>query len=90
MKVASCDSTNVNTGRHEGVIALLEQYLGHRLIWLPCMLHTNELSLRHLVVTLECPTTGDESFAGPIGTFCKKAQLPYLKEILSPSLLVLV
>lgn len=38
MKVASCDSTNVNTGRRGGVITLLEQYLGHRLLWLPCML----------------------------------------------------
>ena len=33
MKVASCDSTNVNTGRRGGVIALLEQYLGHRLLF---------------------------------------------------------
>lgn len=44
------DSTNLNTGWTGGTIHLLEKKLGRRLIWLICVLHTNELPLRHLMI----------------------------------------
>jgi len=43
-----CDSTAVNTGIHSGVIRRLELQLGRSLHWAICMLHLNELPLRHL------------------------------------------
>ena len=61
------DSTNVNTGYKGGAIALLEQKLGRKLIWLICALHTNELPLRHLLIDLDGPTVSDNKFSGAIG-----------------------
>lgn len=37
-----CDSTNVNTGEHGGVIRQSELYLKRPLQWLICMQHMNE------------------------------------------------
>ena len=73
IKVLACDSTNVNTGHLNGVNVRLERELDHRLLWLVCMLHTNELPLRHLMTALDGPTTGKDSFSGPIGRAAKQA-----------------
>ena len=51
----------------------LEAELDHRLLWHICMLHTNELPLRHLMTELDGPTTGKDSFKGPIGRAAKEA-----------------
>lgn len=67
LKVIGCDGTNVNTGNIGGVIAILERNIGrsfHRAI---CMLHANELPLRHLIQHLDGATTGPQSFTGVIG-----------------------
>ena len=32
-----------------------------------CKLHTNELPLRHVIEKIDGPTTGTNSFAGPLG-----------------------
>ena len=53
LKLVGADSTNLNTSGKEGAIALLEQLLGRRLVWSICLLHTNELPLRHLIATLD-------------------------------------
>ena len=44
-----CDGTAVNTGRKEGFITRLENCLNKPLQWFVCLLHTNELPLRHLM-----------------------------------------
>lgn len=62
-----CDGTLVNTGRKGGVIRLLEKEYNKPLQWLVCLLHTNELPLRHLLQHLDGPTSGPRAFSGPIG-----------------------
>jgi hypothetical protein len=62
-----CDGTNVNTGAVGGVISLLEKELGRSLQWFICLLHANELPLRHLVQKLDGGTRGPSVFSGAIG-----------------------
>lgn len=63
-----CDGTNVNTGNKNGIIKRLEMYVGHKLHWFVCLLHTNELPLRHLFLKVDgSKTTGPNQFSGPIG-----------------------
>jgi DNA-binding protein YbaB len=62
-----CDSTNINTGSSAGVITLLEKKLEKPLQRFICMLHTNELPLRHLFQNLDGRTTGATTFSGTIG-----------------------
>ena len=66
--VVGCDSRNTNTGCKAGVIRRLEGGLQHPVNWFICMLHTNELPLRHLFKTLDGPTSGATCFCGPIGS----------------------
>ena len=74
-KVVGTDSTAANTGKTKGAITLLEEELGHRLVWLVCMLHTNELPFRHLFIALDGETTSsDKSFVGPLGVLCKSVE----------------
>ena len=61
-----CDITNTNTGCKGGVICQVELTLGCPLCWFICMLHTNELPFQHLFVHLDGPTSGANSFTGPI------------------------
>ena len=44
-----CDGTAVNTGRKGGIIKRLEDHFKKPLQWLVCLLHKNELPLRHLM-----------------------------------------
>ena len=67
LTAVGCDGTAVNTGKNNGVIACLEQKLGRELQHLICILHTNELPLRHLMSKLDGGTTGPKTFSGPIG-----------------------
>ncbi|CAG4960190.1 unnamed protein product [Parnassius apollo] len=66
-----CDGTAVNTGNKAGIICLLEKKLHRPLQWLVCLLHTNELPLRHLFEHLDGKTTGPRSFTGVIGKALK-------------------
>lgn len=65
--VIGCDGTAVNTGLRGGVIKLIEEKLGHPVHWLVCLLHANELPLRHLIHTVDGKTTGPSTFTGTIG-----------------------
>lgn len=65
--VIGCDGTNVNTGAVGGVIRLLEEHLNRPLQWLICMLHANELPLRHLINKVDGVTQGPKGFSGIIG-----------------------
>ena len=78
IKMIGADSTNVNTGCHEGAIVILERLLGRRLVWSICLLHTNELPLRHLLVELDGPTGSANTLTGPVGKLLPITQtLPY-------------
>ena len=65
--VVGCDSTNTNTGCNGGVIRHMEMALGRPLQWSVCMLHTNELPLRHLFMHFDGTTSGATTFVGSIG-----------------------
>lgn len=62
-----CDGTATNTGWKGGVIQYLEKHFERPLQWCVCMLHTNELPLRHLFLTLDGRTSGPTEYSGPIG-----------------------
>lgn len=62
-----CDGTAVNTGRKNGVIVLLEKHLKRPLQWFVCLLHANELPLRHLFSSIDGTTTGPNTFSGMLG-----------------------
>ena len=73
-----CDGTNVNVGASNGVIGLIEKALDRPVQWLICLLHANELPLRHLIQHLDGPTSGPHGFTGPIGKqiqFCENFEL---------------
>jgi len=68
--VIGCDGTNVNTGAHGGVIRLVEMQLGRPVHWFICMLHCNELPLRHLIQILDGGTQGPNMFFGESAKHC--------------------
>ncbi|GBP95516.1 hypothetical protein EVAR_70524_1 [Eumeta japonica] len=61
-----CDGTVTNTGKFNGVIRLFERRLQRPLQWIICMLHLNELPLRHLFDYLDGKTSGPSTYNGPI------------------------
>lgn len=67
LKAVGCDGTAVNTGAKGGVIRRLEVHLGRSLQWNICLLHANELPLRHLFHHLDGNTTGPKTYSGTIG-----------------------
>lgn len=67
LQAVGCDGTVVNTGRHGGVIRLLEIKLKRPLQWFVCLLHFNELPLRHLFEKIDGATSGPKTHCGPIG-----------------------
>ncbi|KAJ8928633.1 hypothetical protein NQ314_018777 [Rhamnusium bicolor] len=73
-----CDGTNVNTGSENRVIRKLEIHYNKALHWFVCLLHMNELPLRHLLIHLDGITQGPNSFLGPIGIALPKIDLHQL------------
>ncbi|XP_050517554.1 uncharacterized protein LOC126892123 [Diabrotica virgifera virgifera] len=69
-----CDGTATNTGRKNGVIANLQNKLGRPLQWLICLLHANELPLRHLFAFLDGATSGPREYSGPIGKLLENCE----------------
>ena len=57
LRAVVCDSTNVNTGKVNGVIRRIELSLQRPLQWFICLLHTNELPLRKYFEVLDGETT---------------------------------
>ena len=72
--VVGCDGTAVNTGSKGGVIALLEKKFKRPFQWVICLIHSNELPLRHLIQKLDGATTGPLTFSGPIGAKLETCQ----------------
>ena len=67
LKIVGSDGTAVMTGKSKGFIALLETLIGRPLQWVICLLHLNELPLRHVFQNLDGVTSRPDSFSGPIG-----------------------
>lgn len=61
------DGANVNTGSTSGIIRLFEEKLKRNLHWIICMLHLNELGLKHVICAVDGPTTSDSKLSGPTG-----------------------
>ncbi|GBN29919.1 hypothetical protein AVEN_253455-1 [Araneus ventricosus] len=61
-------------GVNRGVIRRLEMKCGRPLQWVVCLLHANELPLRHLLQTLDGVTSGLRAFSGPIGIAIKTCE----------------
>lgn len=59
--------TPVNTGHERGIIRKLEEKLQRPLQWNICLLHFNELPLKHLFQKIDGRAIGPETFSGPIG-----------------------
>ncbi|CAG9791202.1 unnamed protein product [Diatraea saccharalis] len=69
-----CDGTVINTGKFSGVIRLFEKRLQRPLQWIVCMLHLNELPLRHLFDYMDGKTSGPSTYNGPIGKLLDKSE----------------
>ncbi|CAG9791464.1 unnamed protein product [Diatraea saccharalis] len=74
-----CDGTNVNTGKYVGVIRLLEKRLQKPLQWIICLLHLNELPLRHMFLHLDGCTSGLN--IGPQGKSLETCESCLLKNL---------
>ncbi|KAE8751248.1 hypothetical protein FOCC_FOCC002076, partial [Frankliniella occidentalis] len=70
-----CDGTSVNTGHKGGVIRLLELKLQRPLQWLVCLLHFNELLMKHMMEEKDGPTNGPSAYKGPIGKLLPSSHL---------------
>ena len=77
VQVIGGDTTNTMTGWDGGALTHLEKKLGHRCLWSMCMIHLNELPLRHLIKKLDGETCSGNKFKGEIGKLLPKVnELP--------------
>ena len=67
LKVIGTDGIATMAGKKPGCIASLETKLGRPLQCIVCLLHLNELPLRHIFEQLNGSTKGPGSFSGMIG-----------------------
>ena len=78
LTVIGADSCNTNTGYLNGVITILESFIGRPLQRFICLLHTNELPLRAAMLHYVGRTIGPNKYSGPIS---KKIHDPLLTEL---------
>ena len=67
LKIVGSDKTAVMIDKSKGFIASLETLIESPLQWVICLLHLNELYLRHVFQNLDGITSKPDSFSGPIG-----------------------
>ena len=67
LAVVGTDGTASMTGKYNGCIRSLEKLFNKPFQWVICLLHTNELPLRHVFTMLDGTTKSLDSFSGPIG-----------------------
>ncbi|XP_047136363.1 uncharacterized protein LOC124813413 [Hydra vulgaris] len=60
------DNTSSNTGCDSGLVVKFEKIINKNLHLLGCLLHQNELPLRHIISELDGKTVSANSFKGPI------------------------
>ena len=75
-QIVGGDSTAANTGKYIGAFAFLEDMRQGKLLWVICVLHLNELPLRHIFVFVDGPTSSNNTFKGVIGKL-----LPHIEEL---------
>ena len=61
--VVGSDGTAVMTGANKGCIKTLEELLSRLLQWIICLLHCNELPLRHVFMFVDGTTKCPDSFS---------------------------
>ena len=66
LNIIGTDVTASMTGNKAGFIRCLEEKLGRPLQWVVCLLHCNELPLRHVFLELDGTTKSPDSFSGPL------------------------
>lgn len=74
LEIVGCDGTPLNTGYKGGIIRHLELHLNRPLHRSVCLLHCNELPLRHLIKSMGTLTVSPNSFSGPIGSLLSKVE----------------
>ena len=67
LNIVCTDGAALMTGKFNGVIRSLKELLKTPLQWSICLLHTNELPLRHVFMELDGTTNSPDSFTGSIG-----------------------
>ena len=67
LKVIGTAGAATMTGKNSGCIASQETKFGRPLQWIVCLLHLNELPLRHIFQQLDGSRKGPDSFSGMIG-----------------------
>jgi hypothetical protein len=77
------DNTPSNTGHKTGLCACLERLLGRTIHQIGCMLHLNELPLRHVIAAIDGVTNDPAKYSGPIGkeASLQNSQKPQIKFI---------
>ena len=68
LMILGSDGTASMTGRFNGCIRAMEELVQRPLQWAICLLHTNELPLRHVFSKLDGTTKSPNSFSGLIGS----------------------
>ena len=64
VKCLGGDSTTLNTGVRNGIIAQLELLWGHKVEWVTCLYHIGELPMRKLLSDLDGVTKSPDSYSG--------------------------
>ena len=64
VKCLGGDSTTLNTGVRNGIITQLERCWGHKVEWVTCLYHINELPMRRLLTVLDGKTKSPDSYTG--------------------------
>jgi len=67
LTVLGCDGTVTNTGKDNGIMANIEKLVGKALQRIVCLLHCNELPLRHLIQDVDGKSSGPRTYGGEIG-----------------------
>ena len=67
LRSLNVDGCRVNTGRNNGMIKYVEDILNRSLQWIVCLLHLNELLLRHLFGEKDGWCKGPDAYIGPLG-----------------------
>ena len=52
LRAVAADGPQVNVGYKEGAIRFLEIFMGRALQWQICVLHLNELNLKHMFIKI--------------------------------------
>lgn len=87
-------SEKIHTKKFElflGVLCTLENHFNKTFHWIVCMLHFNELPLRHVFCSIDGTTTGPNSFSGIIGkrlTECELLPVKKFQPIYSDDMIV--